>query len=73
MYACKHITGPKTLGESLLGDCGRYQIRLETNDVTIVNHVSEVLKNQLAGSGKQYRIECNFETEVVSFIRWLLR
>jgi len=57
----------------LLGDCGRYQIRLETNDVTVVRHVGEVLKNQLAGSGKQYRIEYDFEPEVLSFIRWLLR
>ena len=55
-----------------MGDCGKYQIRLETNDVTVLNHVSKVLKNQLGRSGKQYRIEYRVETEALSFIRWLL-
>lgn len=55
-----------------MGDRGKYQIRVETNDVTLLNHVSEVIMNQLAESGKQYRIEYRFETKASSFIRWLL-
>jgi hypothetical protein len=51
---------------------GKYEIKLETNDPTVLNHVSELLKNQLARSGKQYRIEYRFETEALSFVRWLL-
>ena len=51
---------------------GRYEIRLQTDDAAILNHVSRVLKNQLEGSGKQYRLVCRCETGALSFIRWLL-
>ncbi len=49
-----------------------YQIRLETNDLMLLNRVSEVLRRQLADSGMRYHIECHFESEGKSFIRWLL-
>ena len=55
-----------------LAQCGRYQIRLETNDVAVLDHVSKVLKNQLEGSGRHYRIEYRCESEALTFIRWLL-
>jgi hypothetical protein len=51
---------------------GRYEIRLETNDVAILNHVSRLLKTQLEGSGIHYRLECRCETGALRFIRWLL-
>jgi hypothetical protein len=49
-----------------------YQIRLETNDLTLLNRVSEVLRKQLADSGRRYHIECRLESEGKSFMRWLL-
>ena len=49
-----------------------YQIRVETNDLTLLNRVSEVLRKQLADSGVRYHIECRFKSEGKSFIRWLL-
>jgi hypothetical protein len=55
-----------------MGDRGKYQIRVETNDMTLVNDLGEALINQLAGCGKPYRIEYRFETKASSFIRWLL-
>jgi hypothetical protein len=51
---------------------GKYQVSVETNDVALLKHVSEMLKNQLQRSGKQYRIEYRIETNTSSFIRWLL-
>ena len=52
--------------------CWMYQIRLETNDLMLLNRVSEVLRKQLADSGMKYHVECRFESEGKSFIRWLL-
>jgi hypothetical protein len=51
---------------------GKYQVSVETNDVALLKHVGEMLKNQLQRSGKQYRIEYRIETKASSFIRWLL-
>ncbi len=56
-----------------MGIRGRYQISVETDDLTVLNDVSKVLMNQLVGSEKEYRIEYRFETKASSFIRWLLR
>ena len=63
----------KILGDDeALAQCGRYQIRLETNDFAVLNHVSNVLKSQLEGSGKHYHIEYRYESEALTFLRWLL-
>jgi len=60
------------LGEHLLGDRGKYQLRLETNDLMLLNRVSEILKKQLLDSDMKYHVEYHFVSEGKSFIRWLL-